>query len=182
MGGAGPGPTHLMRFSKNNRALLKTCKRERDTTPSPLAPEQPPQLLPAPVGPSSSLHPAGPALPDLTPSSKTRQPPRRRQRRGGKPLGTAPGTPTGAAPTPGISQMPVSSAADRDPCRPAARTHPTELVRAPRPQQQSQSPSLPDGATTHAQGAALPVRPVLAEPGCVAGAAPGVPTPCGPES
>lgn len=38
---------------------------------SAAAPEHPPQLLPAPRAQDSSLHPAGPALRDLTPSSET---------------------------------------------------------------------------------------------------------------
>lgn len=38
---------------------------------SAAAPEHPPQLLPAPTAQDSSLHPAGPALRDLTPSSET---------------------------------------------------------------------------------------------------------------
>ena len=33
-----------------------------------MAPEHPPQLLPAPAAQDSGLHPAGPALQDLTPS------------------------------------------------------------------------------------------------------------------
>lgn len=36
--GQGPGEdTHLMRFSKNSRALLKICKRERRTSAAGMA-------------------------------------------------------------------------------------------------------------------------------------------------
>lgn len=108
----GPGDsTHLMRFSKNNRALLKTC--ERGDTPSAQAPA-PALLVPvATAALGSNLGPAGPA---------------------GATLSQAERCATNKAPTPVPGTSLMTTRSSRRDGRPAALICPAELQRAPRPQ------------------------------------------------
>ncbi|OWK04375.1 hypothetical protein Celaphus_00016099 [Cervus elaphus hippelaphus] len=104
-------------------------QRERGTTLSATAPEHPPQLLPALAAQDSSLHPAGPALRDLTPSSETPHPWPGHPRRDRQPL------PIWSQPQPQVPVLPRQKkpAAQRLSSIPPSRSAPAATATAPSP-------------------------------------------------